>query len=83
VVLTGVSSNHRQDFLALSARARARRPAAERPERQVQTRLTDAEVVQLITAYQAGAKINQLAIDFGINRNTASSILRAQRHQGL
>jgi predicted DNA binding protein len=47
-----------------------------RSERQVQTRLTDAELARLITAYQAGSKINKLAGDFGINRNTVSSILR-------
>jgi hypothetical protein len=77
VVLTGVGSNHRQDFLTLSSQPRAQRPvAATRPERQVQTRLTDAAVAQLVMAYRAGAKINQLATDFSSNRNTVSSILR-------
>jgi uncharacterized protein (DUF433 family) len=77
VVLTGVSSNFQKSLLALSFRVRANRPApGVRPERQAQTRLTDAEVARLITAYSAGAKITQLATDFGINRNTASSILR-------
>lgn len=68
--------------------ARAERPVvATQPQRQAQTRLTDAEVAQLITAYQADAKINQLATDFGINRNTVSSILRSSgvqlRRRGL
>jgi uncharacterized protein (DUF433 family) len=44
-------------------------------------------VARLIAAYQAGTKINQLATDFGINRNTVSSILRSSgvepRRQGL
>jgi hypothetical protein len=89
VVLTGVSSNLREGFHALSFRARVNRPVATaRSERQVQTRLTDAGVTQLIAAYQAGAKINQLATDFGINRNTVSSLiggssLITRRHRGL
>jgi uncharacterized protein (DUF433 family) len=78
VVLTGVSSNMRKAFQALSSRLRANRTVvAVRSERQVQTRLTDAEVARLIAAYQAGAKINQLAIDFAINRNTVSSTLHS------
>jgi uncharacterized protein (DUF433 family) len=72
----------------MSAPARANRPvAAARSERQVQTRITDAEGVRLIAAYQAGAQINQLGLDFGINRNTVSSILRSSgielRRRGL
>jgi hypothetical protein len=77
VVLTGVSSNLRKDFQALSFRPQANRSTtAARPPRQVQTRLAGAEIAQLIAAYQVGTKINQLATDFGINRNTVSSILR-------
>jgi len=77
VVLTGVSSNSRKGFLVLASRTRGERPvAAGRSKRQVQTRLPKAEVTRLIAAYQAGFKINQLAADFGLNRNTVSSILR-------
>ena len=58
-----------------------------RRERQVQTRLTDGEVARLIAAYEAGAKINELAANFGVNRNTVSSTLRssgvAPRRRGL
>lgn len=73
--LTGVSSNVRIDFLVVRPQSK-RSAVAARPQRQVQTRLTDAEVARLITVYQAAAKIKQLATDFGINRNTVSSILR-------
>jgi uncharacterized protein (DUF433 family) len=88
VVLTGISSNLRKGILALASRVQAGRPVvAVPPQRQVQTRLTDAEVARLITAYQAGTKISQLAVDFGINRNTVSSILRSSgielRRRGL
>ena len=64
-------------FLVLSSRTPAGRPTATaRPERQPQNRLTVVEVARLTAAYQEGAGVYELAIDFGINRNTVSSILR-------
>jgi lambda repressor-like predicted transcriptional regulator len=44
-------------------------------DRQTQSRLTEADVTRMIAAYRAGTSMNQLAADFGINRNTVSTIL--------
>jgi hypothetical protein len=45
------------------------------PVYQPQTRLTDDERQDLIRRYQAGEKSFQLAIEFGLHRQTAASIL--------
>jgi hypothetical protein len=49
-----------------------------RPRRQVQHRLRDTEVCELIAAYEAGGSVYVLAKAFTIDRQTVSAIL--ERH---
>ena len=44
--------------------------------RQKQTRLTDSQRSELVDRYQAGASSNALAVEFGIDRRTATRIIR-------
>jgi lambda repressor-like predicted transcriptional regulator len=89
VVLTGVSSKTRQVILTLSGpqRAAAARPAVDHRERQIQIRLTDSQADLLVSAYEAGQTIRQLAERFGVHRLTVATILRTRnvpiRRQGL
>ena len=45
---------------------------------QVQRRLSEVELDQLITGYQSGATIYELAEQFGVHRNTVSANLKRQ-----
>jgi len=56
----------------------ARRERRHRPPKQPQTRLNREDVTQLVAAYQAGARVKQLAEQFGIHRLTVSSILQRE-----
>jgi hypothetical protein len=49
-----------------------------RTPRQVQRRLNSDEVDELVTQYQAGVKVRELAAIFGIHRDTVSEILDRQ-----
>lgn len=60
-----------------------KRPKIRTP-RQDQDRLDSVEIDQLIAQYRAGAKANELARQFKINRDTVFSILKrrgVKRHQ--
>ncbi|MBF6215592.1 hypothetical protein IU487_31850 [Nocardia puris] len=54
-------------------------PTVERPKPQRARRLDAAEVAELITGYQSGATVYELADRFGIERRTVSNILH--RHE--
>ena len=56
----------------------ARRERRHCPPKQPQTRLNREDVTQLVAAYQAGARVKQLAEQFGIHRLTVSSILQRE-----
>ncbi|MER6626771.1 helix-turn-helix domain-containing protein [Streptomyces sp. NPDC000987] len=49
-----------------------------RPTQRVAKRLKDAQVAELVEAYQAGSTTYQLAERFGIKRQTVSNILKRQ-----
>jgi hypothetical protein len=55
-----------------------RRERRQRPPKQAQTRLDPEAVAQLVTAYQAGGRVKQLARQFRIHRLTVSSILQRE-----
>ncbi len=58
-----------------------------RTSRQVQHRLQTHEVDDLVSRYRAGAKVGELAANFGVHRDTVSEILDrqgiARRQKGL
>jgi hypothetical protein len=58
-----------------------------RTTRQVQRRLNIDEVDDLVRRYRAGAKVGELAANFGVHRDTVSEILDrqgvARRQKGL
>ena len=58
-----------------------------RTARQVQRRLNIDEVDDLVRRYRAGAKVSELATQFGVHRDTVSETLNrrgvARRHGGL
>src|SRR6202020_1591191 len=45
-------------------------PSVRKTRKQVQRRLPSAEVDQLVATYEAGAKVRDLASQYGINRST-------------
>ena len=46
--------------------------------RQVQRKLNKVELDQLVTGYQSGATVYELAEQFGVHRNTVSASLKRQ-----
>jgi IS30 family transposase len=75
VVLTGVSSrlSALETLLEQDTRVQTTTPVRER---QRQHRLSPAETVALVQAYQAGAEMRELALQFGVNRHTVAAQLR-------
>jgi len=61
--------------------------AIPRTSRQTQRRLRGPEIDELVTGYQAGATVYELAELFGVHRNTVSASLKRQgvglRYQSL
>lgn len=53
--------------------------AKVRTSRQAQRRLSPAKVGELVTQYQAGAQIKELATHFDVNRDTVFSILNRRQ----
>jgi transcriptional regulator of acetoin/glycerol metabolism len=49
---------------------------APKRQRQLQRRLTDAEVAELVTAYEDHELVHEIAQRFGIHRTTVTALLR-------
>lgn len=88
VVLTGARSRLADRRLhAVDQHPRRQESAPSLGPRQVQHRLSAAEAVALARAYQAGATMYELAVQFGVHRTTVATTLRKLgiplRRQGL
>lgn len=63
-----------------------RRDRGERPSKQAQKRLSGHEAAKLIGAHKAGTRVKELAIQFGIHRDTVHNILTREgvlRRRGI
>lgn len=80
VVLTGISSHPRECLLRLAKRGGRGRPLTEATavRRQIQVRLSPDDIDRLVEGYQAGSRTTQLAVKFGVHRNTVQRLLRAR-----
>jgi DNA invertase Pin-like site-specific DNA recombinase len=56
----------------------ARHSSPERPPRQAQRRLDADGVAELVAGYRAGGRVEKLAAEFGIHRDTVHKILKRQ-----
>jgi DNA invertase Pin-like site-specific DNA recombinase len=87
VVLTGPRSRSHGFYEHLLNLPKRHAPVKPISHLQHQHRLTPAEVVALVQAYQSGADMKQLAIKFGVHRTTVAGWLRRLgiplRRQGI
>jgi lambda repressor-like predicted transcriptional regulator len=75
---------HLRSLLDLPRAARPER--RQRPQKQVQRRLSDEEIAQLVAAHWAGIGVKELAVQFGVHRDTVHNILTreaALRRRGV
>jgi hypothetical protein len=72
--------------LLLKLPSAARRERRTGPRKQVQRRLSDDKIGQLIAAHRAGTGVKKLAVQFGIHRDTVHNVLTregALRRRGI
>jgi hypothetical protein len=90
VVLTGLSSKYKALVTGLTAHASGSRAATLAPETRppkVRLRLSRDQVAQLVSEYQSGTEIYELAQCWGLHRTTVAAHLRRagveRRQRGL
>jgi hypothetical protein len=77
--MTGIPSHSRECLLQLAKRGgRGRQRSETVTPRQVQVRLSPDDIGRLVAAYQSGRRTTELAMEFGVHRNTVQRWLTAR-----